>query len=213
MSKLVDGVIFISAGDSSNDLQRLSSSGIPVVVADREVPLSLADVVILDNEAAGYTATRHLINLGHEYIGCITGPQSITPSMRRVDGYKRALADTGITFNPDYVISGNFQFSGGRQAMTNMLRLTPRPTAVFVLNDMMAIGAMTEARRFGLRVPEDLSFVGFDDIEMATAVIPALTTLAQPIKEMGAVSIELLIRKMQRNSNEENQWNRDGNCC
>lgn len=197
LAKQVDGVIFISAGEPSEDLSKLVVRGIPVVVVDREVALEYADVVLLDNEAAGYQATNHLIRLGHKRIACITGPNDLTPSMLRVEGYKKALSEARILIKPSYILAGDFLFKGGENAMSNLLELDPRPSAVFVLNDMMAIGAITAIRKAGLNVPHDLSVIGFDDIEMAAAVTPALTTIAQPIEDIARISSSLLIEKIK----------------
>lgn len=197
LEKQVDGVIFISAGESEEFLYRLSENHIPIVVADRDVPLQLADVVLLDNESAGYTATRYLIESGHTQIACITGPNDLSPSMMRVTGYKKALSDAGIQLRPDLILQADFRYAGGEKAMQKLLILQQQPTAVFVLNDMMAIGAMTAIRKGKLRVPEDISIVGFDDIELASAITPSLTTVAQPITEMAELSTMLLIEKMQ----------------
>jgi LacI family transcriptional regulator len=197
IAKQVDGTIFISAGESNEDLEDLNNSGIPIVVADRNVPLNLADVVLLDNEKAGYEATKYLIDLGHKQIACISGPFNVSPSFLRVEGYKRALLENKIQVNESYLVLGDYQFNSGQKAMQQLLEVYPIPTAVFVLNDMMAIGAISSARRMGLKVPEDISIIGFDDIEIATAVNPALTTMAQPIEEIAELAINLLINKMQ----------------
>ncbi|MBN1267840.1 MAG: LacI family DNA-binding transcriptional regulator [Anaerolineales bacterium] len=205
-AKQVDGVIFISAGESTEDLERLSKSNTPIVVADRVVPLSLADVVLLNNEEAGYTATKHLIDLGHTKIGCITGPSDVSPSMQRVSGYRRALEENDIRFKDKYVTAGDFTYRGGNEGMKRLLSQPDRPSAVFVLNDMMAIGAISTARSLGYRVPEDVSIVGFDDIELANAVNPALTTMAQPMQELADVATKRLIEKLlSSEGNWENQ--------
>ncbi len=204
IAKQVDGVIFISAGGEVRDLQLFLDNRIPVVVADRDVPLELADVVLLDNEKAGYEATRHLLDLGHVCIACITGPDNLSPSMLRVEGYKRALHEYGLPFRSNLVKVGDFQIKGGETEMQKLLEDPCKPTAVFVLNDMMAIGAMTAARKAGLSVPADLSIVGFDDIELASAVSPALTTVAQPFDELAQNATNLLIERLQGNRLEEN---------
>lgn len=201
ITKQIDGVIFISAGESTEDLQKLVNSRIPIVVADRVVPLSLADVVLLDNEKGGYEATKHLLALGHEKIACITGPSDVSPSMQRASGYRRALKEAGIELPAEYVVPGDFTVIGGGESMARLMKLGDPPTAVFVSNDMMAIGAVTAARKLGLRVPEDVSIIGFDDIELARAFNPALTTMAQPMQEMADIATSRLIAKM--NSGEE----------
>ncbi|NOY99553.1 MAG: LacI family transcriptional regulator [Chloroflexi bacterium] len=206
LAKQVDGIIFISAGESLEDLSRLSASGIPVVVADRDVPLHLADVVMLDNEKAGYKAAQHLISLGHRHIACITGPSHLSPSMLRVAGYQRALQQAGIKYPPETIVRGDFRISGGEQAMRKLLNLMPAPTAVFALNDMMALGAISALRSAGLRVPQDVSVVGFDDIMIAALVDPPLTTISQPIKEIAEWATNMLIEKMHvRDADCENR--------
>ena len=206
ISKQVDGVIFISAGESSEDLKRLAKRKIPVVVVDREIALEYADVVMLDNETAGYEATQHLIKLGHTKIACISGPSDITPSNARVEGYRRALNEESIEFRENYITAGDFQFQGGEDAMTKLLNLDEIPTAIFVLNDMMAIGAITGIRKAGLSVPEDISIVGFDNIQMTKAVTPTLTTIAQPIEEFAKISLNQLINKIKsKNTAPQNE--------
>lgn len=197
ISKQVDGVIFISAGESSEDLKKLYQCKIPIVVVDRDVALEYADVVLLDNEAAGYEATNYLIELGHKKIACISGPSDLTPSNARVHGYQRALQENNIDFNPDYLVSGDFRFQSGEEAMQKLLDLQQLPSAVFVLNDMMAIGAITAIRKTGLSVPSDISIIGFDNIQMTTAVTPMLTTVGQPIDEIAKISITQLINKIK----------------
>jgi LacI family transcriptional regulator len=206
IAKQVDGVIFISAGESREDLERLTASGTPVVVADRDVPLHLADVVLLDNEAAGYVAAGHLLDLGHERIACITGPPGVGPSMQRVTGCQRAMAERGLRLDESLILPGDFTIQAGLRGMETLLDRPSPPTAVFVLNDMMAIGAISTARRKGCRVPDDLSVIGFDDIELAPAVNPALTTMAQPVQEMAEIATGRLLEKIHSSdSNWENE--------
>jgi LacI family transcriptional regulator len=203
IAKQVDGAIFISSGESDEDLERLRASHTPLVVADRIVPLSLADVVLIDNALGGYLAARHLLSLGHTRIACISGPSEITPSRLRVEGYRTAMAEANIPIPASYIIAGDFQFRSGVQGMQYLMNLEPRPTAVFVLNDMMAIGAISAAHRLGLDVPEDVSIVGFDNIDFSTAVFPSLTTVAQPMEEIAKLATELLIKKMQDAENAD----------
>jgi LacI family transcriptional regulator len=205
LAKRVDGVIFISSGGEVQDLQRFSENQIPVVVADRDVPLELADVVLLDNEQAGYDATCHLIGLGHTSIACITGPDDLSPSMQRVNGCRRAMREAGLTIRPEYIVAGDFRFKGGEAAMQRLLLLPDRPSAVFALNDMMAIGAMTAIRKAGLTIPGDISVIGFDDIELASAVNPSLTTIAQPIDEIAGKATDLLIQRLNGSRDSDNQ--------
>lgn len=205
LAKRVDGVIFISSGGEESDLLHLLENQVPVVVADRDVPPELADVVLLDNESAGYDATRYLIEQGHHRIACITGPHDLSPSMQRIRGYHRAMCEFKIEESPAYITSGDFQYRGGTQAMERLLRLPIPPEAVFVFNDMMAIGAMSAIRKAGLDIPHDISVVGFDDIELASAVTPALTTVAQPFDDIARQTTQLLVRRIEGKRNDGNQ--------
>lgn len=197
VAKQVEGIIFISTSFSEDFLGRLESTQIPIVFADREMPSTLADVVLIDNEYGGFLATNYLIQLGHKRIACITGPSELTPSADRVNGYYRALDEAGLPRRPEYVIAGDFHYHSGEKAMLHLLGLDPRPEAVFVSNDMMAFGGIRAVRSCNLRVPDDISIVGFDDILLAQASSPALTTVAQPLQKMAEHIVESLFVRMQ----------------
>jgi LacI family transcriptional regulator len=185
----------VAAGDQSESLRSLLEEDVLVVLIDRRVPGIDVDVVLSDNRQGGYLATRHLIDLGHSRIACLAGPSNVTPSSERVTGYLQALREAGLAPDEKLIVSGNFRAESGFQIIQDLLRLPEPPTAVFASNDLMAIGAMRAAAQNGLRVPEDISIVGFDDIELASYVIPALTTVRQPKSEMGKAAVELLIRQ------------------
>ncbi|MFQ6058415.1 MAG: LacI family DNA-binding transcriptional regulator [Anaerolineae bacterium] len=196
-SKRVDGVIFIPATSSLDPIQQLMDRKVPVVVVDRLVSGTRTRSVVVDNFRGGYEATAHLINLGHKRIGCIIRPIYLAHSMDRVRGYKAALRDHGLPVDESCIVKGGFRYADGDRAMQALLALDPPPTAVFAYNDIMAIGAMRAIHTAGLRVPQDVSVVGFDDIDEASYTNPPLTTVAQPKLEMGRKGAELLIEMMQ----------------
>jgi LacI family transcriptional regulator len=196
IAKHVDGVIFIASGDDQRHLQDLDRRGIPVVVADRDIPEALADVVLVDNESGGYEATRYLLDMGHRRIACICGPTSLATSAERLEGYKRALTEAGVEVREDFIVPADFRYSGGEAAAAELLDAVEPPFAIFAFNDVMAIGALRAIRAVGLRVPEDISVVGFDDIHLAKAMSPALTTVAQPVKEMAEETVDLLLERI-----------------
>jgi len=202
VEKQVDGIIFISTNNSCEHLQQLSDSGIPIVIVDRDIPLKDTDVLLIDNLYGGYLATHYLVTLGHRRIACITGPSVLTPSAGRVGGYHQALAEVGVESRPEWVVAGDFRFQGGETAMEQLLTLPERPTAVFVCNDLMALGAMRAIRRANLAIPEDISLVGFDDILLTSVVSPSLTTIAQPLKQMGEMALELLLNRIQKKTDD-----------
>lgn len=197
VDKHVDGIAFISSGESVEDIRYLTREGVAVVIVDRDQPGVAADVVLIDNERAGYEATRHLIGLQHRRIACISGPAGVAPSAERIEGYRRALQEAGIGYDPELVIPGDFGLDSGEHAADVLWGMDRRPTAIFACNDMMAIGAMYGLRTHDLDVPADLSVVGIDDIALSRAVYPALTTMSHPKIEMGRIATELLIRRIE----------------
>lgn len=197
ITKKVDGIIFISAGYEGENLYKLLNNKIPIVIADRSLGDVVTDVVLVDNWMGGYTATKYLLELGHRKIACISGPSSLTPSAQRVEGFHQALKDAAIEINYCLVIPGDFRSVGGEKAMNSLLECDKKPTAVFACNDMMALGAMRAINNRGLRVPEDISLVGFDDIPISQCVYPAITTVAQPIEELGSIVVKYLIERIE----------------
>ncbi len=196
-AKQVDGIVFISTNNSTEHLEKLTDSGIPMIVMDRDVDLTDTDVIMVDNYQGGYAATQYLIQLGHQRIACIAGPSLLTPSADRVKGYRQALEDAGLPYDESLVVSGDFQVDSGESAMRVLLEGKHRPTAVFACNDLMALGAMRAIREAGLSIPQDISVIGFDDIALSSYISPTLTTIAQPLKEMARASIEMLITRIQ----------------
>lgn len=195
--KQVDGIILVAAGESSKHIQDLQDRHFPLVVVDRDSPGVTVDSVQIDNEHGSWLATTHLIGLGHRRIACIASPSAITPSGERVAGYRRALRENGIDYDEDLVIKGDFKPDSGYHATGQMLHMAKPPTAIFACNDLMAIGAISAATNGGRRVPQDLSIVGFDDIQLAKFTNPSLTTIAQPKQEMGQLATKLLIERIR----------------
>lgn len=205
LEKQVDGMIFISAGGSEDALQRILAEGVPVVVVDRETGVE-TDLILVDNFTGGYLAGQHLVRLGHRRLACISGPSRLTPSAQRVEGFLAALREAHIAFEPDSLVSGDFRYPSGDACMETLLDMdSRRPSAVFVCNDMMAIGALRCAHRRGLNVPRDISIMGYDDIPLAMAVSPALSTIAQPMKDIAQKSVELLFEQIRARQSGERQ--------
>ena len=164
-------------------------AGAPCVVVDRDLGETPVDQVLVDNDQGGYLAGEHLIGLGHRRIACLVGPDDLTPSAGRIAGFQRALADAGLAVAAEGLVRGNGRSDGGAAAARQLPRAgchrRRRCHRDFAFNDQMAIGAIGALQRAGCRVPEDVSVVGFDDIPQSAAIFPALTTIAQPIGEMG----------------------------
>ena len=144
----------------------------------------------------GLLATQHLLQLGHQRIACIGGPTGLAPSEQRIAGWRSALAAAGLGQGDGLLWHGNFTSQGGYEAMHALLRAATPPTAVFVCNDLMAMGALCAAHERGLRLPEALSMVGFDDIELTAFTSPPLTTVAQPKQRIGALAVDMLLERI-----------------
>ncbi|MGQ9489678.1 MAG: LacI family DNA-binding transcriptional regulator [Anaerolineae bacterium] len=196
LGKQVDGLILAAVGLGSRDLEQVLRAA-PAVVVDRNLPGVEVDTLLVDNLGGGRQATRYLIELGHRRIGCITGPSTTTPSAERVTGYRAALAEAGIPVDENLIARGDFQFAGGYAGAQALLALSEPPTAIFACNDLMAMGAIAAAAANGLRVPADLSIIGFDNSTLAAYTTPALTTVAQPIAEIGRLATEMVIQRSQ----------------
>jgi LacI family transcriptional regulator len=187
------GVIWFPATGNAEPGNRLAEYDIPLVVLDRSVEGMQASAVVADNFRGGYLATQHLIDLGHHRIGCITRPFELHHSQERARGYRAALEDHGFSPDERLTVRGGFRLDDGCQAARTLLSMELPPTAIFAYNDFMAIGALRAAVECGLKVPEDLSIVGFDDIPQSAFTCPALTTIRLPKHEMGCKGAELLL--------------------
>jgi LacI family transcriptional regulator len=194
--KQVDGILFVAAGASTKNMQALQQRQIPVAVIDREIPDVAVDSVLTDNARGGRLATRHLLDLGHRRIGCITGPLDITPSAERVTGYRQAMEEVGSSVDEAYLLKGDFQYQGGFQAARMLLSTGDSLTAIFACNDLMAIGAISAALELGRQIPADLSVIGFDDVGAASFSNPRLTTVVQPKYSMGVMAAEMLLERI-----------------
>jgi len=196
---LTDGALIILPEESSEELERLLDGGYRFVVLDPLMPLNERIPAVSAAHTSGADqAIRHLIELGHRRIAHITGPLGWVATEDRRRGYRAALASAGILPDPALEIQAEPEIRPGREATLRLLELPERPTAVFAFNDNIAIGAIQAARARGLRVPEDISIVGFDDVEHATIVTPMLTTVRQPLAEMGRTAVSLLNRLLER---------------
>lgn len=194
--KQVDGIVFVAAGAMTEHLQTLLERDVPLVVIDRELQSVACDSVLADNRSGGRQATQHLIERGHTRIGCITGPSDVTPSWERFEGYQDARRAAGLPLDGSLVRRGDFRAPSGYARMQELLALPRPPTAAFICNDLMAIGAMRAIGERGLKIPSDMAVVGFDDIALASYTHPPLTTIAQPRHRMGELAAELLIKRI-----------------
>jgi len=189
------GVILLFSSISEVDMRRLRNRGIPFVVVDpaREPGLDVA-YVGAQNWAGGVSAAQHLIDLGHTSIAAITGPEQQLCARARLSGFRFALEMAGIEYRQDLVKWGTFHPEAGRELGLELLQRPDRPTAIFAGADQQAAGVYQAAGELGLRIPQDVSVLGFDDLPIAQLIWPALTTIRQPIREMARMAARMITR-------------------
>jgi LacI family xylobiose transport system transcriptional regulator len=188
------GVITVFSGPEEDQLVRLATQEIPLVVLDPAGNPGLGvPSVAATNWSGGLEATRHLLELGHRRIAMITGPAFALSSRARLDGYRAALDAAGVPVDPALIRQGNFQVEDGVTHTHQLMKLSDPPTAIFAANDGQAIGVYHAAHELRLHIPDDLSVIGFDDMPVWRWAQPPLTTIRQPLREMGATAASMLI--------------------
>jgi LacI family transcriptional regulator, galactose operon repressor len=193
-----DGAVLVLPEQSNEELLDALSGGFPLVVIDPLAPLDARVPSVAAANASGVEqAMQHLLDLGHRRIAAITGPPGWTATEERRGAYRGALAAAGIPFDPALELEADFDFEPGAQAASALLELERPPTAIFAFSDMIAIGAMRAAQARGVSIPDELSILGFDDSVYAAVIQPALTTVRQPLAEMGGTAVDLLVRLMR----------------
>ena len=193
-SGYVDGAIVASTRFDDPLIPKLMQDEIPFVSAGRH-PDERVSYVDIDNVTAAHMAVEHLIHLGHLRIGTITGPLNMASGRDRLEGYRQALEQHRIPADDSLIVEGDYTEGSGRVCMQRLLPASP--TAVFAASDSMAVGAMKVMRAVGVRIPHDVALVGFDDVRVATAVDPALTTVRQPIERLGSMAADLLLNRLE----------------
>ena len=192
----VDGLILMTRSVEDKYIFYLHQRHIPFVLLDREIDEIEADCILTNNLEGAYKAVEHLIQHGHQQIAFISGPADSPDSNARLEGYRQALKDHKLRLLSHLVEHGDFLQPSGYQAMSRLLDLPDPPSAAFVANDEMAIGAIEAVRSRGLNIPADMSIIGFDDIQMAPYLNPPLTTVRQPIREFGVLAVQMLLRRI-----------------
>jgi LacI family transcriptional regulator len=183
---LADGVILVTPGSVD------AAAGSPVVAVDHNVRSSALPTVDSENFLGAVAAVEYLIGLGHRRIGFVAGRPDLESARLREAAYRRALEEAGIRVEPALVREGGFQTESAREATDALLALDPRPTAIFAANDVMALAVMSAAAARGLAIPDDLSVVGFDNVPESALAVPPLTTVEQPIRQMGVEAVRVL---------------------
>jgi LacI family transcriptional regulator len=198
MHGITDGALLIMPDESIGELAALQEQAYRFVIIEPQGKLhDRVPTVSAAHSSGASEGVKHLLSLGHRRIAAITGPRGWIVTEQRLRGYRGALAEAGVMPDPELEVESDFQAEGGTTAALVVLDRPDPPTAVFAFNDLIAIGVMRAARLRGVRVPEELSIVGFDDTFEASIVTPALTTVRQPLAEMGRMAVNLLVRQLQ----------------
>lgn len=197
LRKQVDAMIVASSSADGSHLQG-AVARTTIVLVDAELPDLHVDSITIDNEAAARTAVEHLLEQGHECVAIVGGGTQVSCDRSRLDGYRKALARRGLRVPPEYIAAGASTFEGGRAAVAQLLDLPSRPSAIFVTNNMMTIGALVAIADAGLEVPGDVSIVGFDDMEWYPIAQPPITAVFEPAREMGRRAAERLLLRLRR---------------
>ncbi len=194
---MVDGLLLVLPRNPTDYIHTLSQANFPFVLIDHQGTGQLCPAVGATNWQGGYNATEYLIKIGHTRIGFITGSMDLGAAIDRLEGYQSALRIHHIAEDPRLVYEGTFFQPDGYAGASALLDIDDPPTAIFASNDVMAMGAMDAVRSRGLRVPEDISILGFDDIPQAAMVRPALTTVRQPLEQMGRLATQVLVDQLK----------------
>ena len=198
-SRRVDGVILASSFLKDPTVRWLRHQHIPYVLVNRFSDEDHDPFVGSDDLVGGRIATAHLVQLGHRRIGHLAGKPTVSTGVMRRRGYLAALVEGGLTPDPRLVVESGYSEEGGARAAERLLGLQDRPTAIFAVTDMTAVGAIGVARRLGLRIPEEVAIVGYNDIPLASRMVPALTTVHVPIHDFGSAAARLLLEQLETN--------------
>lgn len=205
LKRRIDGILFVPADNNAEPVRLIQKHKVGVVILDRNVPDTNVDTVRGDSFGGAYQLARHLVELGHKHIAILSGPKNISTSLERVAGFCQAMEEAGLDHNLKNVYWGSFSQNLGCEMAEQALKNTPRPTAFLAVNNFIANGALHTFSQSGLRVPEDVSLVTFDDIPAIINPVPFLTVASQPAYEMGYQATQLLLARLMKEGPKERQ--------
>jgi DNA-binding LacI/PurR family transcriptional regulator len=198
----IDGIIFSRVSDHSRVLKLIDRTKIPIVIIDRSLAREDIPAVVLDNYGAGAMAAGHLLSLGHLSFACITGPLDISINRERLAGFRDTIMTGGGRLDERYIFEGNFKYDSGGRGADFLLDTGADFTAVWAQNDYMAIGAMNRLAARGFSIPGDISIMGLDNIEHSWMIMPALTTMAQPFRQMCESAVDLIVKASRKETTD-----------
>jgi LacI family transcriptional regulator len=198
LQKSVDGIIIATGIEKKEILEQLLEKGLPIVLIAREMPLVAVETVVVDDYAGGCLAANHLIQLGHKEIAILAENQKVSSSRERMRGFRQTIAKAGLTFNEKWLKICDYKVEDGkRNALELLLKEESRPSAIFSCNDLLAVGALQAAKELQINVPSELSIISFDNTILASVTNPTLTTIAQPMEQMGKLAVDLIVEQVK----------------
>lgn len=203
LEKQVDGILFMGGNITEEHEKEFANASIPVVLAATYSDSEKIPSVNIDYEAAAYEGTKLLIEKGHKDIAFISSKEEVNVNSFKFKGFSKALAEASLEINQDFIIKDNFTYDGGISAVNKLLDLDKKPTAVFAASDEMAVGVIHGVQDRGYSVPDDLEVIGFNNTRLAQMVRPTLSTIVQPMYDIGAVAMRLLTKYMNKEESEE----------
>lgn len=205
ITRKVDGIILVSTYLNKNDLLQIKKQDIPVVLIGKNEELTGENLVYTDYKSAAGEAVRHMIEVGHRKIGMICGSRPKIENMDKLEGFQKTIMEEDLIYQPELVVEEENSIEGGYLGASKLLNLKERPEAIFITSDIMAIGAMEKIKRTGLKIPQDIAVVGFDNLKISGYIEPKLTTVAKPMYRMGLVAARLLFDLMEDESDEDSE--------
>jgi LacI family transcriptional regulator len=197
LNKMVDGIVMMPLTSNENLLREAIEKEIPIVLIDRLIKGVHCDAVLVDNLNASYGAVEQLIMRGHKRIGIIVGPEDIYTAQERLKGYIRVHEDYNMAVDHQLIKYGDYHLQSGYDLITEMIEMNPRPTAVFVTNYEMTLGAIIALNEKNIKLPDELSFIGFDNLELARIVKPTLSVVVQPMQQIGEIAAQVLVKRLK----------------
>ncbi|UOQ46128.1 catabolite control protein A [Halobacillus salinarum] len=203
LGKQVDGLVFMGGKITEDHIREFKSSSVPIALAATVDETGETPAVNINYEQAAYEATELLLSHNQKEVAFVSGPANTQVNSQKLEGYKRAMKEYGFDQPEQWIVSGDYTYDSGIEALDQLLQLEKRPSAVFVASDEMALGVIHGAQDKGMKVPEDLEVVGFDNTRLSTMVRPTLSTVVQPMYDIGAVAMRLLTKFMNKEEVEE----------
>lgn len=197
VKKMVDGIITMPMGNDFEAINSVLGRKIPVVLIDRALKGVECDTVLVDNLNASYNAVEQLIILGHKRIGIICGPDDIYTAVERLKGYERVHEDYNMTVEQDLIKKGDYKVESGYRLLTELIKMEAPPTAVLVTNYEMTLGAIMAINDSDIKIPDDISFIGFDNLQLARVVKPSLSIVIQPVQQIGEMAANTILRRLK----------------